>query len=597
VNSSEVSRGLRWQLGELEQASLIRLADSLTELAYVFRHALIHDSAYDSLVRADRRRVHFLAGEALEAVYVGRIQPAELAPQLARHFEEAGEDERALRYYTLAGDTALAVFANPEAVGAFSRALVCAERSGAGSGVWQHLFSARGRALELNSQFTEALANYEAMARRADVSGDQRLALAASVAMGQLYATATTLFDPLRAEPLAEAALAQARALGDEAVEAKILWNQLNLYRLTQRHEAARAAGEQALEIARRLGLKEQEALANNDLIHVYTDLGRWPEVELATAEAQRLWIELGNTAMLADSLSTTAFALTMMGQFELALGKAAEAHSLSVAINNLWGQAYSLAAMGWAYWYTGRPDRAIETTVECIRIGRLAGYLAVQGYDQARLAYIYEELGAANLAQNLASQAEHSGTMMSGVGIGTLAMVQIRLDLRSGGVERAMARLEGIRTAIEHPPHWEEGPLLQAQSEVALAEGEAGRALQVTQAHVARARELGLRPALPVALLGLARALLLAGRAGEARARLEEALGEARGMGAVMQEWNVLYVLGQVEARLGETAAAEGHWSQAREIVSGIAGRIPTGEMRESFLRRDDAGALFARR
>src|SRR4029079_12737489 len=130
-----------------------------------------------------------------------------------------------------------------------------------------------------------------------------------------------------------------------------------------------------------------------------------------------------------------------------------------------------------------------IESTLECIRIGRMAGYLAVQGYDKARLAYMYEELGATSLAQDFASQAEHSGTIMSGVGIGTLAMVQIRLDLRSGGIQQAAARLDAIRTAIEHPPHWEEGPLLQAQSVVALAVGDVGRAVQVTQAHVARVR------------------------------------------------------------------------------------------------------------
>jgi hypothetical protein len=99
-------------------------------------------------------------------------------------------------------------------VGAFSSALACAERSGAGSGVWEHLFSARGRALELDAQFAEALANYEGMAQRAEVLGDQRLALAASVAMGNLYATATTLFDPLRAEPLAEAGPGPGRAPG-----------------------------------------------------------------------------------------------------------------------------------------------------------------------------------------------------------------------------------------------------------------------------------------------------------------------------------------------------------------------------------------------
>jgi hypothetical protein len=248
---------------------------------------------------------------------------------------------------------------------------------------------------------------------------------------------------------------------------------------------------------------------------------------------------------------------------------------------------------MGWAYWYTGYPDRAIETTAECIRVGRLAGYLAVEGYDQARLAYMYEELGATDLARVTASQAEHSSLIVSGVGIGTIVVVQIRLDLRSGGVEQAAARLEGIRAAIEHPPHWEEGPLLLAQSEVALAKGEAGRALQVTQGHVARVRELGLKVALPEALIGLSRALLLVGRVTVARAQLDEALGEAQAMGAAMQEWNVLCVLGQLEAAHGDTAAAEVHLARSREIVGVIAGRIPSAEMRESFLARADVRAL----
>jgi tetratricopeptide (TPR) repeat protein len=516
-----------------------------------------------------------------------------MVAQLARHFEEAGDDGRARRYYTLAGDSALAVFANQEAVGAYSRALECAERAEAGSAEWEHLFGARGRALELNSQFAEALANYEAMAQRAAGLGDRRLALAASVAMGQLFATATTLFDPPRAERLAETALAQARALGDETIEAKILWNQLNLYRLTRRHEAARAAGEQALAIARRLGLKTQEALAVNDLIHVYTDLGHWPQVEDASLEARRLWAELGNTAMRADSLSTTAYSYTFMGQLSAAVGLAEEAYRLSVAIENLWGKAYSLGAMGWAYWHLGLPDRAIETTEACIRVGLAAGYLGVETYDRGRLAYIYCELGAAETARSLAMQAAQANRMVSTTGMGTVSLVQTLLDLRAGNIERAADRLETLRPIFEQAPHWEAAPLLRVQAELALAQGPAERALEVTQAQVASLRELGQRLALPEALAGLARALLSLGRAAEARAQLEEALSEARAMGARMQEWSVLYALGELELAAGEPAAAAAYWARAREIVSEIAARLPTLELRESFLARPEVKAL----
>ena len=76
---------LAWQLGRLEQANLIRVAAAQPELAYIFRHALVQDSAYQSLVRADRRRVHRAAGLALEALSNGAPPTPELrASFLAR---------------------------------------------------------------------------------------------------------------------------------------------------------------------------------------------------------------------------------------------------------------------------------------------------------------------------------------------------------------------------------------------------------------------------------------------------------------------------------------------------------------------------------
>ena len=468
------------------------------------------------------------------------------------------------------------------------------ERTTAESATWEHLFSARGRALELDSQYAAALANYQAMAQPSAALGNRHLALSASLAMSQLYATATPLFDPPQAERLTQAALAEARALGDEAAEAKILWTQLNLYRLTRRFQAARECGERSLEIARRLGLTGQAALAMNDLIHVYTDLGLWPAAEQAASEAHRLWGELGNTAMLADSLSTAAFTNTFVGKLALALAMAREAHTLTLAIDNLWGQAYSLSAMGWAYWYTGHPDQALTATEACIRVGQQAGYLGVEGYDRARLAYMYSELGDTALAQSLAQQAAQAIHIVETVGIGTLSLVQIHLDLRGGDVVQAAARLAAIAAALEQPPHWEVGPLLQAQSDAAPGlQGDPSRALTVTEAHVARLRALGLRVALPEALIGLARALLTLGRASEARVALLEALGHAQAMEAIMLEWPVRYALGQLERAQGSAAAAEPHWARAREIVRVIAERMPTPALRQSFLARPEVQAL----
>src|SRR5881275_1324011 len=91
-------------LSTLETSGLIRVAQLSPEIEYLFRHAMVQDAAYDSLLRQDRRKLHRSVGETLERCYPDRL--AELAPLLARHFEGAGNSEKALHYLILAGDSA-----------------------------------------------------------------------------------------------------------------------------------------------------------------------------------------------------------------------------------------------------------------------------------------------------------------------------------------------------------------------------------------------------------------------------------------------------------------------------------------------------------
>jgi predicted ATPase len=75
------------QLNALESSGLIRLAAAQPELEYLFRHALIQDAAYYSLLKQDRKQLHLAAGEALEYLYPDHRD--ELAATLAYHFEKA----------------------------------------------------------------------------------------------------------------------------------------------------------------------------------------------------------------------------------------------------------------------------------------------------------------------------------------------------------------------------------------------------------------------------------------------------------------------------------------------------------------------------
>lgn len=117
----------REELGRLEASGLIQIAVLQPELEYLFRHALVQEAAYASLLKQDRRALHRAAAEAIFAQHPDRER--ELASVLALHFEQAGENARAAEYLVMAGDHALERFANREAIGFFSRASGVAEES------------------------------------------------------------------------------------------------------------------------------------------------------------------------------------------------------------------------------------------------------------------------------------------------------------------------------------------------------------------------------------------------------------------------------------------------------------------------------------
>jgi tetratricopeptide (TPR) repeat protein len=117
----------RAELGTLEASGLIAIAALQPELEYLFRHALVQDAAYGSLLKQDRRTLHRAAAETLLALYPDR--KSELAAVVAMHFEQAGDAARATELLVLAGEHTLERFAHREAVAFFNRAVALADDS------------------------------------------------------------------------------------------------------------------------------------------------------------------------------------------------------------------------------------------------------------------------------------------------------------------------------------------------------------------------------------------------------------------------------------------------------------------------------------
>jgi class 3 adenylate cyclase len=116
-----VSVALDKQLDKLKRLDLIIQVTRIPELGFMFRQALVQEVTYKTILRKKRREYHRLVGEAIESLFPGQVD--EQANFLAHHFSRAEDHARALKYHTLAGDSAYRLFANAEAEKQYALAL------------------------------------------------------------------------------------------------------------------------------------------------------------------------------------------------------------------------------------------------------------------------------------------------------------------------------------------------------------------------------------------------------------------------------------------------------------------------------------------
>src|SRR3989304_10608723 len=128
--------------------------------------------------------------------------------------------------------------------------------------------------------------------------------------------------------------------------------------------KAAVVAGNASLKLARRHGLREQEAFTLNDIQSNYQVLGQSDRALQALEEARPIWRELNNLPMLADNLASTAMLHAILAQYDLGIDRPRGALAISEQTGNLWGQSYGRIAIGLAHCARGRqraPNREMD--------------------------------------------------------------------------------------------------------------------------------------------------------------------------------------------------------------------------------------------
>jgi class 3 adenylate cyclase/predicted ATPase len=112
---------LREALNQLVRAELVFGRGEIPEAVYTFKHALVQEAAYASLLRERRRTLHARIAQALEGEFP---EVAETQPELvAHHYAAAGLTAPAIDYYRRAAERAMAASANAEAIAHLTKGL------------------------------------------------------------------------------------------------------------------------------------------------------------------------------------------------------------------------------------------------------------------------------------------------------------------------------------------------------------------------------------------------------------------------------------------------------------------------------------------
>ena len=235
--------------------------DDLRE--YAFKHQILHQVTYATVLRRTRRALHGKLARWL-AAQTG-LRANDFLGEAARHFEQAGELAEAAEYHARAAEHARTRLAHESVLDHVQQAMALLARTPEAGGRllrWR-LLEAREATLEFQGDRSGQRADIDAMAELAEIRDDDRQRAHAA---WRRSALAQRIADYAAMETAARQAVAWARRAGDD--EIRLLAQRLLAMSLAFQGRPAegRAVGEEALAEARSLALRRVEGLCLNAL-------------------------------------------------------------------------------------------------------------------------------------------------------------------------------------------------------------------------------------------------------------------------------------------------------------------------------------------
>lgn len=409
---------------------------------YIFKHAILRDVTYESVLRRLRRIYHSQVAAWLVERSGDRI--SEYTGLIAEHYERAGETRRAVTYLSRAAEQALNISAYREAIGLLERALVLLVEDTLSEEMrgeeallkWQ-----LGQAYRGLSAYTKAKELYEDSLKLFKQAQDDEGIVKALYELGWLVGY--IMRDHEQGEQYFQDALRIARGIGDKRGIAWALNGLGVLAHWRQRHTEAIDYYEESLQLAREIGDQTRIAGALNNLGLVKKELGEYDEARHRLEESLEIFRAIGNRAGTTSPLTNLGDLYGKLGQHDKAREFYTEALTIHKDIGNRAGIAGTLSGLGSLARMQGEYEEARQRFVESLMISKEIDYrtgIAMSLEDLALVARYQGNYGEARQRlQEILAIAR---------GMGDRREIADAL-LNLGAVERAQGNLDAARSYL----------------------------------------------------------------------------------------------------------------------------------------------------
>ena len=387
---SAAGAGVAEVLESLRQKELIYRREASTFAGareYIFKHALLRDVVYESVLKRDRRAYHRRAAEWLARRSGGRV--GEYAGLIAEHYDRAQSAEDAAEWYGRAGRQARETHAPESAIGFYRKALAFSsvvERSEeadalALQALRMEWYEGLGEALRVQARYGEAVEAYEAMRAAAE-------ALNAPAAQARAW-NEIALVQNLQGDNRAAAEstrhaekLSRAEGRGPGArVE---LARALNLQsQASSRLGDARSAmmlADRALSLVDEMGDAGRRVRADclKSLGMAYHMLGRFEQAEEFKAQALELFREMDDRRSVGNLLNSLGETARLSGDYRVAFERYQEALAIAREIGNRNAEILYISNLGGTRVGLGQYAEGEADLRQTIEMGEAAGYVGL---------------------------------------------------------------------------------------------------------------------------------------------------------------------------------------------------------------------------